>query len=165
MSYAFQEAPVAELRAAYIAWLAEQGRPVDNPAEVDVLGLRRWGECWVGAVVTPIVADMVLLPALPHGPLFNTAGQQEWNLPSGPAKFSCRQMQGVPIVHAMPLLEKMDDYSSPDAIARAALMMLEAFLNPASAALQPGTQRKPLDDKPAGPVSRRDFLRGRFFGR
>lgn len=159
----FDNAPVAELRQA-LALLAAQpaaDRGPENPAlQIDVLGLRPWRGCWLGVVVAPWTADLVLLPG--PGVALAEEGAQVWQFPAGPVSFSAVRLPVVGPCHRVRALDDVGDYPSHEAAARAALAVLDALLDPAAtlAAAPPGAA-----PRPAAPVSRRDFLRGRFFGR
>lgn len=161
----FDSAPVAELRQA-LAVLAAQpaaDRGPDNPAlQIDVLGLRPWRGCWLGVVIAPWTADLVLLPGSGADIPMAEEGAQVWQFPAGPVSFSAQRLPVVGLCHRVRALDDVGGYASHEAAARAALAVLDGLLDPAAtlAAAPAGTA-----PRPTAPVSRRDFLRGRFFGR
>jgi len=56
-----------ERRYTAIAAGAMRGLPVLNPAlRVRAVGFRRWGEHWLGVLVTPWFMNLVLMPRLPE---------------------------------------------------------------------------------------------------
>ncbi len=157
----FDSAPVAELRQALTALAAEPAadRGPDNPAlQIDVLGLRPWRGCWLGVVIAPWTADLVLLPGT--GVHLAEEGMQVWQFPAGPVRFSAARLPVVGLCHRVRALDDVGSYASHEAAARAALAVLDGLLDPAATLAAAPAGSAP---RPAAPVSRRDFLRGRFF--
>lgn len=161
----FAHAPVQELRQAFGRPGAPGEEAPPNPAlQIDVLGVRRWRGNWLAVVVTPHAAQLVILPG--YGEVaepMQDSGTATWYFPAGGVNFSVRQLQDVGLCHVAAVLDSVAHFDSHDAAARAALGMLERLLDPSAA---PPTDAPAQDaSTPAGPVSRRDFIRGRFFGR
>jgi len=150
------------------------GLPICNPAlRVQVVGLREWQGRWLGALVTPWMINLVLLPgeeaALLPLPL---DVRQSWIFPSGSYEFMGLNEAALGVCHMCPLLSPvLHIEAQEDAVNIAEQIMLNLLVAEPSAQLGDEGRNEMLDaarfkgesvmDKP---LSRRDFLRGAFTG-
>lgn len=146
------------------------GVPGYNPAlSVAALGFRPWQGRWLGAVVLPWAVQLLLLPGssgeAPAGP-----GERRTRyLPLSEGNFMGLDLEGYGPLETAPLLPSVSAFPSQGEAEQAALNALNALM-PAEAvpAVDDVAPASPAVEGETGarrPVSRRDFLRGRLFGR
>jgi [NiFe] hydrogenase assembly HybE family chaperone len=174
--------PSARFTAAFEAAAARmRGLPLVNPAiRVEAVGFAPWGEHWLGVMVTPWCMNLVLAPrnAAAWQPLAEGA-KREYRFPAGGYEFvgACDEIAGDYL--ACSLFSPMHDFADHEtarfvaATARAALLDAgnapeDAQTSGGSLSERGGTSEvRPLAALQAAasaPISKRDFLRGRFLG-
>jgi [NiFe] hydrogenase assembly HybE family chaperone len=173
--------PSPRLDAAFRA-VTERMRGLSfvNPAvEVEAVGFAPWEAHWLGVMVTPWFINLMLLPRDPAAwhPL-PTGAKRHYSFPAGAYEFIGASDATIGDYLACslfsPLLEFADHASARlvAELARAALFdpanadapsMPEANLSPNAADIVPSLLA-PLQEEIAAPLSKRDFLRGRFVG-
>ncbi len=158
------------------------GVPDYNPVlSVAAAGFRPWQGRWLGVVVLPWAVQLVLLPG-PGGEAPAAPGERRTRyFPLGEGNFMGLDLEGYGPVETAPLLASVSGYGSQNEAEQAARVALNALVppkgTPASADVPPA-QPEAVPAQPAvvrpeptaepisrRPVSRRDFLRGRLFGR
>jgi [NiFe] hydrogenase assembly HybE family chaperone len=167
--------PSARLTAAYRAiGQRMQGLNFVNPAiEVEAVGFGPWESHWLGVMVTPWCINLMLLPRDPAGWTSLSQGKTlRYRFPAGDYDFISSRDEVVGEYQMCSLISPVLDL--PDhATARAvAELARAALLDPANAPVPDVPVTEAADDKPgpiaqiaeqaAKPLSKRDFLRGRF---
>jgi len=164
---------IPRLEAAFRALDARMsGAPGYNPAlTVVAAGFRPWREHWLGAVIVPWAVQLVLLPGGDEGsePPALAGERRARQLPVGERTFMGLELEGYGLVEAAPLFPSAQNFSSQGEAESAALAALAALMLPeGTPAFESAPAESPLEDGDAitqRPLSRRDFLRGRLFGR
>ena len=170
------------------------GLPLVNPAiRVEAVGFAPWDEHWLGVMVTPWCMNLVLAPRnaaawLPLPP----GAKRGYRFPAGDYEFVGAHDAIAGVYLACSLFSPMHEFADHETARAVATMartaLLDARLAPAAEAWAPGQSLSQSSEKAedearhditnareAGPlaalqpganapVSKRDFLRGRFFG-
>lgn len=163
--------PSARLEAAYrVIALRMTGLNFVNPAiEVEAVGFAPWQSHWLGVMVTPWFINLMLLPrdatawsSLPQGKTMR------YHFPAGDYDFISSRDEAVGEYQMCSLISPLlhiPDQATAREIARLAR---DALLDPANAPAQeapapeePGPLAR-LEEQADAPMSKRDFLRGRF---
>ena len=161
--------PSPQLTAAFRRVHAErmQGLPFVNDAlEVEAVDFATWQGSWLGVMVTPWSINLMLLPHEPTAwqPLALGA-KRSYRFPAGEYDFVGAQDDSIGEYHVCSLFSpalEFDDHPSARLIAQYARA---ALLDPANAEAAARKPARPIADLRAGvaePMSKRDFLRGRF---
>ncbi|MDD5297514.1 MAG: [NiFe]-hydrogenase assembly chaperone HybE [Rhodocyclaceae bacterium] len=147
-----------------------KGAPGYNPAlSVVAAGFRPWQGHWLGAVITPWAVQLVLLPGEGGEQPAAPGERRSRAFPVGERNLMGLELEGYGLLEAAPLLPSVQAMTSQGEAESAALAALAALMLPEGTpafalAPVPGAQsdaKAPVKR----PVSRRDFLRGRLFGR
>jgi [NiFe] hydrogenase assembly HybE family chaperone len=174
--------PSARLTAAFRAAAARmQGLDVVNAAlTVEAVGFAPWDEHWLGVMLTPWFMNLTLLPRHPRGwrPLA-TGAKRRYAFPAGEYEFVGANDDMLGAYQVCSLFSPVHEFADQETarlvatLARAALFdaanaavadMPTANLSPAAdAAAGPGPLAQ-LGQKLDAPLSKRNFLRGRFLG-
>ena len=160
----YADNPAAAVRAAFshIAATRMADLPINNPAlQVDVMGFRDWEGQWVGVLVTPWAIDLIIVPG--EGAGFRRLGidqRQTWVFPSGSFEFLGGDEPPLGPYQSCSLFAPVHEFTDHDSACRAAMTALEALFVPEA---QPAPPAEPPPERPRT-ISRRDLLRGRFFG-
>jgi [NiFe] hydrogenase assembly HybE family chaperone len=174
--------PSPRLTAAFRAAAPRmQGLDFVNPnLDVEAVGFAPWQGCWLGVMVTPWCMNLMLLPrdAASWQPL-PAGAKRRYSFPAGAYEFvgahdaTLGEYQTCSLIS--PLLH-FDDHAAARLVARLAR---EALFDPANAAvaarptatLSPAADAAPapgplakLERSLDAPLSKRNFLRGRFPG-
>ena len=155
--------PAPRLEAIFRAIAATRmaGVALLNPAlEVEAVGFRRWGDAWVGVLVTPWFMNLICLPdAATAGTLQASGTRREVELPSGSYEFLCAHEDELGPYLTRSLFSPMFEF--PDMIqARevAAAVLAEVFSLPEPDAAPVARSPVGLVAQLEQPVSRRGFL-------
>lgn len=147
-----------------------RGLPVFNPAlQVVAAGFRPWQGLWLGIMITPWAINLVLLPG--GNPDWQPLGVDEhrvWRFPDGEHAFMGMNLEDFGPLQFCSLFSPALEFGSQDAAVAAARSVLESLM----------THYAPVQEAPPAPpsaeesvplaersVTRRNFLRGRLFGR
>lgn len=159
---------IPRLETAFRSLAARMERaPGFNPAlSVVAAGFRPWQGQWVGAVVTPWAIQLVLLAG--EGTEAPVAGARRNHVfPSGERTLLGLELEGYGPVETGPLVPTVTGFQDQRTAEQVALAAFSGLFTLAD--LQPVVQAPsdgPADgEQPKKPVSRRDFIRGRLFGR
>ena len=148
-----------------------RGLPVFNPAlQVVAAGFRPWQGLWLGIMITPWAINLVLLPG--GNPDWQALGVDEhrvWRFPSGEHAFMGMNLEGFGPLQFCSLFSPALEFQSQDAAVAAARAALESLMTqydaptPSAPPAPPSAEESvPLAERS---VTRRNFLRGRLFGR
>jgi [NiFe] hydrogenase assembly HybE family chaperone len=143
------------------------GLPFVNDAlRVEVVGLRRWRGLWLGVLVTPWFMNLLLLPgdgAATGGevavqwPRLAAGEYAQLTFPAGEMSFLGGREGEAGEFLSCSLFSPMFEFADHDTARATAEACLLALLDPDAAAA------KAAAESPApAPVSKRDFLRGRW---
>jgi [NiFe] hydrogenase assembly HybE family chaperone len=148
-----------------------QGLPFVNEAlRVEAIGFRRWEGRWLGVLVTPWFMNLMLLPdaAAAWRPVRCT-DSIAYALPAGVFDFIGGHEPLLGDFQSCSLFSPMFEFADAEAARATALAALQALFDPRAQAggEEPGTRPAPPAGAPAAaaartPVSKRDFLRGRW---
>jgi [NiFe] hydrogenase assembly HybE family chaperone len=143
-----------------------------NPAvEVEAVGFARWEAHWLGVMVTPWFMNLLLLPGDPGQwrPLAPGA-KRHYAFPAGTYEFIGAEDPAIGDYQACSLFSPLLEFEDHASARLVASLAREALFDPENAEVPampvadlspagtPGPQRRPE------PISKRDFLRGRFSG-
>lgn len=121
------------------------GAPVCNPAlEVEMVGVRRWQDEWLGALITPWAINLMLLPG--GGRRFRAlwpGDTQWWQFPAGAYEFLGNREPGLGAYQVHSLFSPARDFVSQDLARTAARSALEALFEPAGSASLASTSAQP----------------------
>jgi [NiFe] hydrogenase assembly HybE family chaperone len=164
---------IPRLEAAFRALDARMsGAPGYNPAlTVVAAGFRPWREYWLGAVIVPWAVQLVLLPEFNEGsePPVAPGERRTRHFPVGERTLMGLELEGYGLVEAAPLLPSAQGFATQSEAESAALAALAALMLPEGtpAFESASAENLPTDGEAITqrPLSRRDFLRGRLFGR
>jgi [NiFe] hydrogenase assembly HybE family chaperone len=167
--------PSLQLTNAYRAIAARMtGLNFFNPAiDVEAVGFAPWQAHWLGVMVTPWFINLMLLPRDPAGWTSLPQGQTlRYRFPAGEYDFIASSNDDFGEYHMCslfsPVLE-LPDHATARLVAKLAL---DALLDPANAPEAQAGEAAPGSDEALShqaaaqlnaPLSKRDFLRGRFF--
>jgi [NiFe] hydrogenase assembly HybE family chaperone len=173
--------PSERLTAAFRAAAARmQGLPIVNPAlEVEAVGFAPWNGRWLGVMVTPWFMNLTLVPADPAAwrPLASGA-KRRYRFPAGDYEFVGAQDAAIGEYQVCSLFSPMQDFADHATARLVAQLARDALFDPANAEahvapapdLSPSPVEAPagplarLETELAAPMSKRDFVRGRFLG-
>ena len=174
--------PSERLTAAFRAAAARmQGLDVVNPAlAVEAVGFAPWDEHWLGVMLTPWFMNLTLLPrnARAWQPLAIGA-KRRYTFPAGEYEFVGANDAAVGAYQVCSLFSPMHEFADQETARLVATLAREALFDAANAAVaeMPAAGLSPAADPPAAPgplaqleqrldapLSKRNFLRGRFLG-
>ena len=173
--------PSARLTAAFRAAAARmQGLAVVNPAlEVEAVGFAPWDEHWLGVMLTPWFMNLTLLPRNPRAwPPLATGAKRRYTFPAGEYEFVGANDAELGAYQVCSLFSPVHEFADQETarlvatLARAALFdaanaavaeMPAATPSPVVASVEPSPLAQ-LGRTLDAPLSKRDFLRGRFLG-
>ena len=174
--------PSARLTAAFSAAAARmEGLDLVNAAlAVEAVGFAPWDEHWLGVMLTPWFMNLALLPRNPRGwrPLA-TGAKRRYAFPAGEYEFVGANDAMLGAYQVCSLFSPVHEFADQETarlvatLARAALFdaanaladdVPTANLSPvADATAEPGPLAQ-LEQTLDAPLSKRNFLRGRFIG-
>jgi [NiFe] hydrogenase assembly HybE family chaperone len=144
---------IADTRMAGVALL--------NPAlAVEAAGFRRWGDSWVGVLITPWFMSLICLPdAASAWPIDASGTKRDVALPSGSYAFLCAHEVALGPYLTSSLFSPMFEFPDMDrARTVAAAAIAEVFTMPEPEMASVAHAPAGLADRLAQPVSRRGFL-------
>lgn len=148
------------------------GLPICNEAvRVQAVGFREWQGRHVGVLVTPWTINLVLLPG--DEAELKMLGPDEkmgWEFPSGKYDFMGLNEPALGACQVCSLISPLAGIAShEDAVSIASQVMTALFVAPQAAAVEPAkvaeNARLKGEKMMEQPLSRRDFLRGGFWGK
>jgi [NiFe] hydrogenase assembly HybE family chaperone len=156
MSDAALDDPSARIEQAYeaIHGVRMRGLPFVNPrVRVEAVGFRTWEGQWLGALVTPWSLNLVLVPG--EGPWTTLAAGAERfvDFPAGRFRFIAGREATLGESHTCSLFSPVLEFADHEAARLTAQAAMAGLFDTAL----------PGRGAPA-PLSKRDFLRGRFTG-
>jgi [NiFe] hydrogenase assembly HybE family chaperone len=162
--------PGARLEQAFEAIAARmQGLGFVNPAlRVQAVDFEVWEGHWLGVMVTPWSINLLLLPHDPSRWRAVRAGEkQRYDFPSGRYEFIDAIDPDIGQYRMCSLFSpalEFEDHAAAELVARQARRgLLDAALaEPADARSEASGDVGPLERQATRPMSKREFLRGRF---
>jgi [NiFe] hydrogenase assembly HybE family chaperone len=162
--------PSARLTEAYRAIARRMdGLNFVNPAiEVEAVGFASWQSHWLGVMVTPWFINLMLLPretadwtSLPQGRTLR------YRFPAGDYDFIASRDDAIGEYQMCSLISPLLHLPDHATARQVAELARAALLDPANGPEQPpaadqATAHAPLSERARAPLSKRDFLRGRF---
>jgi [NiFe] hydrogenase assembly HybE family chaperone len=162
--------PSARLEAAFAA-VSERmrGLPVVNPAlRVQAVAFAPWQAHWLGVLVTPWSINLMLLPRDPAQWRPAVPGAKtRLAFPAGTYDFIDATEPAVGEYRLCSLFSPAFEFEDHESAVLVAQLARAGLLDAANAddGLPPGTPLADLQARAEAPLSKRDFLRGRFLGR
>ncbi|MDR0771444.1 MAG: [NiFe]-hydrogenase assembly chaperone HybE [Burkholderiales bacterium] len=160
--------PSARLCAVYerIGQTRMQGLPFLNPVlRVEAVGFRPWQEFWLGVMVTPWVMNLMLLAREPtRWPTVAHGERLHYQFPAGRYDFIMAHDALLGQYMMCSLFSPVQQFGDHETARQTAEFALQALFESDAPAV-PGeeTPRPTLQEKLVTPLSKRDFLRGRFW--
>ena len=156
------ESPAPRLEAAYTRiWKTRmEGLPFLNAnLRVEAVGFRPWEGQWLGALVTPWFVNLVLVPGEGEWKPLAQGGERIVILPAGGFRFVSGHDEEIGEYHACSLFSPAQEFADHDTARAVAAASLAALFDPAN-----DEKGRAAEAPPPSPVSKRDFLRGKFSG-
>ncbi|MDH5264974.1 MAG: [NiFe]-hydrogenase assembly chaperone HybE [Betaproteobacteria bacterium] len=154
--------PAPRLEAAFTRiWKTRmEGLPFLNAnLRVEAVGFRSWEGQWLGALVTPWFVNLVLVPGEGEWNPLAQGGERVVVLPAGGFRFVSGHDEEIGEYHACSLFSPAQEFADHDTARAVAAASLAALFDPAN-----DEKGRAAGAPPPSPVSKRDFLRGRFSG-
>jgi [NiFe] hydrogenase assembly HybE family chaperone len=170
------ENPASMLESVFkrIAATRMSGVAILNPAlDVEAVGFRRWGDEWVGVLITPWFMNLICLPSpSPTWEGLPSGTKQDRELPSGSYEFLTAEEDELGAYLTSSLFSPMFDFQTMDQAREVAVASLAEMFTPAQAEAPepehvpaPTPQAAVALNPPVGliakldqPVSRRGFF-------
>lgn len=154
-------APQLEAVFEHIAATRMNGVAILNPAlRVEAIGFRRWGDDWVGVLITPWFMSLICLPgpsAAWENPSSGTGRDVE--LPSGICEFLTAHEDELGAYLTSSLFSPMFEFPDMTRAREVAVAILAEVFTPAGpAVVPPAPTPVGLSAKLEQPLSRRGFL-------
>jgi [NiFe] hydrogenase assembly HybE family chaperone len=165
--------PAERLEEAFRAIHAQrmQGLPFLNEAlQVEAVDFRRWEGRWLGVLITPWFMNLVLLPDAPSAwRSLAVRAEASYEFPAGVFEFIGGFEPAIGEFQSCSLFSPVFEFEGQDAARATAEAALAALfdVHTRSGAEGPGTARleqTAAESAATAPVSKRDFLRGRWQG-
>ncbi|MDR2244526.1 MAG: [NiFe]-hydrogenase assembly chaperone HybE [Burkholderiales bacterium] len=162
--------PSARLCAGFeqIGHTRMQGLPFLNPVlRVEAVGFQPWQEFWLGVIVTPWMMNLMLLPREPeHWPTIERGERLHYRFPAGDYDFIMAHDETLGEYMMCSLFSPMQQFGDHETARQTAAFVLKAlFEDEVPEASGEEKQRPTLREKLTEPLSKRDFLRGRFLNK
>jgi len=165
MSDARTASPAPRLDAAFTRiWRTRmEGLPFLNAKlRVEAVGFRPWEGQWLGALVTPWSVNLVLMPGDGEWKSIPKGEERFVAMPAGRFRFIAGHDEELGEHHACSLFSPAQEFADHETARAVALAALEALFDAGNAPAE--GDGAPGAAGPPAPVSKRDFLRGRFSG-
>lgn len=168
--------PSQRLTTAYRAVAQRmEGLNFVNPAiDVEAVAFAPWDRHWLGVMVTPWFINLMMLPREPDGWTSLPQGKTlRYRLPAGDYDFISSRDEAVGEYHMCSLISPLLEIPDHTTARQVAELARAAILDPANApvpdvpkdaaagAAAPGPLAQ-IKEQAQAPLSKRDFLRGRF---
>jgi len=165
--------PAERLEAAFRDIHAQRmrGLPfVNESLHVEAVGFRRWEGRWLGVLITPWFMSLVLLPDAPGA--WRSApvrAETSYAFPAGVFDFIGGFEPALGEFQSCSLFSPVFEFQQHEVARATAAAALAALFDPATRAGAEGSATKPEEcsastPTDATPVSKREFLRGRWRG-
>ncbi len=154
--------PGARLEAAFTRiWKTRmEGLPFLNERlRVEAVGFRPWQGEWLGALVTPWFVNLVLMPGEGEWTALRAGGERILAMPAGRFRFVAGHDEELGEYHACSLFSPAQAFADHETARAVAAASLEALFDAGN-----DEKGRALEADPPAPVSKRDFLRGKFAG-
>lgn len=140
------------------------GLPFLNPAlAVEAVGFTLFHGHWLGILITPWSMNLMLLPGAEGNWLdLHESQRQQWRFPAGDLKFVAAREAAIGSYQQCPLFNAMHQFAGQKSARDAANAALRALFEPVAPKPAEPAPPQPLADIRTKPLSKRDFLRGRF---
>ena len=171
----FASSPDAEITHAFrrIEQNQMQGLPVCNDRLTsEVVGMRRFGDHWLGVLITPWTLQLLLLPAIAEAKVLLEGDHRSHAFPQGEVVFMASDNPDLGVYQSCSLRSPLHDFPSQAVIRQTAEEVMELLFQPPAERAEGESVKVALPgrldiDKESKPVqethgSRRDFLRGRM---
>lgn len=140
-----------------------QGIPILNPRlSVKAVGFKRWDQGRLGVLITPWFMSMMFVP---EGDCKAAVGSNQWlQLPSGSYECIVGYEEPIGLYLSSSLFSPMFEFADQLAAEQTAQAALIALMTEESStsALPAKTPTQPLAERLEQPLSRREWLQGRF---
>lgn len=161
---AFAPDPSARLTGAFTAIAARmEGLDFVNPAlRVEAVGFAPWEAHWLGVMVTPWFVNLMLVPR--DTASWVPLGQGEtrrYRFPAGDYDFIGAHDATIGDYQMCSLISP-PEFADHESARLVAQLVREALFDPANAEQAAREPKSTQIDQKQAPVSKRDFLRGRF---
>jgi [NiFe] hydrogenase assembly HybE family chaperone len=144
-----------------------QGLPFLNERlRVEAVGFREWQGQWLGALVTPWCLNLLLLPGNGEWTPLAAGAERFVAFPAGRFRFIAGHEASLGESHSCSLFSPVLEFTDHEAARLTAEAALAGLFDAANAAAEDHDARahEPGRETHAAPVSKRDFLAGRFSG-
>ncbi|MCW8947451.1 MAG: [NiFe]-hydrogenase assembly chaperone HybE [Sedimenticola sp.] len=148
-----------------------QGLPVCNKLlTTEVIGLTRFNECWVGALITPWTLQLIMLPASAEAEQLEEGDHRAYEFPQGKVVFMTTENDALGPYQSCGLMSPLHSFESQEQIRQTATEVMELMFQPPAESEEkqsvqvamPGRldidREAKSSEKKSG--TRRDFLRG-----
>jgi [NiFe] hydrogenase assembly HybE family chaperone len=160
MSAYFEEDPGQAVEAAFrkIEGGAMDGLPICHAGLTsEWVGGRRWGEYWLGCLITPWTLQLLLLPATAAAESLREGDVRVQEFPQGPLTFRAIESPDLGTYQSCGLCSPVTGYPSQEAIRQVSAEVMELLFEPPTGQAVAGPT--PLESG-APAYTRRDILRG-----
>lgn len=169
----FAVSPIAEITRAFrqIEQNQMQGLPVCNDRlTTEIVGLGRFEQYWVGALITPWTLQLILLPATVEAEELAEGDHRTFVFPQGSVVFMASENPDLGVYLACSLMSPLHDFTSQETIRSTAEEVITLLFQPPAEqpsgesvkVAMPGRLDIEREAKSAEKKggTRRDFLRG-----
>jgi len=132
--------------------------------QVEAIGFRPWQEQWLGALVTPWSLNLMLLPGDGDWASLPAGSERFVSFPAGRFRFIAGRDDLLGESHSCSLFSPVLEFTDHKAARLTAEAALTALFDAAHAPAEDHLLRAQPPEPAAVPVSKRDFLSGRFAG-
>lgn len=140
-----------------------RGLPFLNASlRVEAVGFRPWNEFWLGVMLTPWAMNLFLTPRdQQKWPADKPGERRHYDFPAGAYDFIVAHDEYVGDYMMCSLFSPVQQFGDHETARLTAQYVLEALFK-SDAPAKTGEQSPTLQERMEAPLSKRDFLRGRF---